>query len=76
MLGTGTTEEFFRNPKVCGEALLKAHYHQTVNRTKAIKTDYILAIQDKTTLNFTTHYAKTELGRIGGKGKKSQYGLF
>lgn len=67
---------FFRNPKVTGDALLKAHYHQTVTRAKGIKTDYILAIQDKTTLNFTTHQAKTELGRIGGKGKKSQYGLF
>ncbi|MDI9819922.1 IS4 family transposase, partial [Legionella sp. PL877] len=52
------------------------HYHETVNRAKEVKTPYILAIQDKTTLNFTTHTAKTELGRIGGKGKKSQYGLF
>ena len=47
--------------------MLQAHYHKTINRAKETKTDYILAIQDKTTLNFTTHHAKTELGRIGGK---------
>ncbi len=56
--------------------MLKAHYQKTVVRAKEMSTDYILAIQDKTTLNFTTHQAKTELGRIGGKGKKSLYGLF
>lgn len=67
---------FFCNPKVSGEALLKAHYNETVKRAKATKSPYILAIQDKTVLDFTRHLSKTELGRIGGKGKKSQYGLF
>jgi hypothetical protein len=67
---------FFCNPKVSGEALLKAHYNETVKRAKATQSPYILAIQDKTVLDFTRHLSKTELGRIGGKGKKSQYGLF
>lgn len=67
---------FFCNPKVSGDALLKAHYNETVQRAKAAKSPYILAIQDKTVLDFTTHLSKTELGRIGGKGRKSQYGLF
>lgn len=67
---------FFSNPKVSGTALLKAHYNKTVARAKAVDTRYILAIQDKTTLNFTSHSAKTELGRVAGKGKTSQYGLF
>jgi len=68
--------DFFCNPKVSGEALLKAHYHETVVRARAAKSSYILAIQDKTTLDFTTHKAKTELGRIGGRGKNTNYGLF
>lgn len=56
--------------------MLRAHYNETVQRAKATKSPYILAIQDKTVLDFTSHLSKTELGRIGGKGKKSQYGLF
>ena len=56
--------------------MLKAHYNETVKRAKATQSPYILAIQDKTVLDFTRHLSKTELGRIGGKGKKSQYGLF
>lgn len=68
--------DFFSNPKVSGAALLKAHYNETVLRAKATQSDYILSIQDKTVLDFTRHMSKTELGRIGGKGKKSQYGLF
>lgn len=67
---------FFSNPKVSGEALLTAHYNETVERSKATKSPYILAIQDKTVLDFTRHVSKTELGRIAGKGKKSHYGLF
>ena len=56
--------------------MLKAHYIETVRRASKVESPYILAIQDKTTLNFTTHTAKTELGRVCGKGKTSQYGLF
>lgn len=67
---------FFSNPKVSGAALLNAHYTETVKRAKSTKSPYILAIQDKTVLDFTSHLSKTELGRIGGSGKKSQYGLF
>lgn len=67
---------FFSNPKVTGDALLQAHYHETAHRAQATKSRYILAIQDKTVLDYTSHCSKTELGRIGGSGRTSQYGLF
>lgn len=68
--------DFFSNPKVSGEALLEPHYKNTIERVKASNADYVLAIQDTTVLNYTSHRAKTEIGRIGLTGKTHQYGLF
>jgi hypothetical protein len=68
--------DFFSNPKVSSNLLLKPHYQNTIERIKANESDYILAIQDGTVFNFTSHLAKTEIGRIGKTGKKEQYGLF
>lgn len=66
---------FFSNPKVSRSALLEPHLQKTVERIKASNAEYILAIQDGSVLNFTSHKAKTELGRIGRNGKTEQYGL-
>lgn len=61
--------------------LLEPHMQQTVERIQSCNADYILAIQDSMVLNYTTHKAKTEIGRIGSIGKKGapgkrdQYGL-
>lgn len=56
--------------------MLKEHYKNTAKRVKESKAEYILAIQDQTYLNYTSHKAKKEdLGRIGKSGNKVQYGL-
>lgn len=71
------TYDFFSNPKVSREALLEPHLQNTVSRVKETDAKYVLAIQDTTTLNFTSHKAKTEIGRIGRtKSKIDQYGLY
>ncbi len=56
--------------------MLEPHYQNTVERVCASNAEYILAIQDTTVLNYTSHLAKTEIGRIGLTGKTHQYGLF
>lgn len=66
--------DFFSNPKVTGDALIEPHYEKTAERVNQVKSKYILSIQDNTILNFTSHKAKTELGRIGRSGKTAQYG--
>jgi len=68
--------DFFSNPKVSGEGLLKAHYDQTAMRAREIAEPFILAIQDRTILDFTSHKAKIECGRINGAANTSRYGLF
>ncbi len=67
--------DFFSNPKVSREAILAPHYENTVERIKQDNSKYILAIQDSMTLNYTSHLAKTEIGRIGKSGNTEQYGL-
>lgn len=54
---------------------MEPHYTKTVERIKTTNAEYILAIQDGMRLNYTSHKAKTETGRIGKSGKKEQYGL-
>lgn len=68
--------DFFSNSKVSGEILLEPHYQNTIERVRRCNAEYILAIQDTTVLNYTSHRAKTEIGRIGLTGKTHQYGLF
>lgn len=62
--------DFFSNHKVTGDALIEPHYKKTAERVNQVKSKYILSIQDNTILNFTSHKAKTEFGRIG-RGKKT-----
>ena len=67
---------FFSNPKVSSTALLEPHYQKTAERAASLNFKYALAIQDDTVLNFTSHKAKTDIGRVGTKvGNTEQYGL-
>lgn len=68
--------DFYSNPKVSSDKLLKPHIQNTIERIKSDNSDYILSIQDTTLFNYTSHKAKTEIGRIGQNGKIDQYGLF
>lgn len=68
--------DFYNNPKVKSDKLLKPHIEKTVERVKSCTDEYILAIQDTTVFNYTSHKAKTEIGRISNSGNKDQYGLF
>ena len=54
---------FFANPSITSEALLVPHQEQALRRSS--KEDLILAIQDSTTFNFSSHPATTGLGSIG-----------
>jgi hypothetical protein len=68
--------DFFSNPKVTRKNLLEPHFDKTIERVKSSQAEYILAIQDGTYLNYTSHKAKKEsLGRIGKSGNTDQYGL-
>jgi hypothetical protein len=66
---------FFSNPKVTRLKVMEPHYANTVERIKMSDAEYILSIQDSMRLNYTSHKAKREIGRIGKTGKTDQYGL-
>lgn len=55
--------------------MLEPHILKTGRRIEAEKSEYILAIQDSTYLNYTSHKAKTSLGKIGLSKQTNQYGL-
>ena len=55
--------------------MIEPHYQETIKRIHSTDSKYILAIQDQVRLNFTNHYAKTEIGRIGKSQITDQYGL-
>jgi Transposase Tn5 dimerisation domain len=55
--------------------LLEPHYQKTADRLESVDAKYILSIQDGSVLNYSSHKAKTEIGRIGRTGKTDQYGL-
>jgi hypothetical protein len=57
------------------DKLIEPHYQQTKERIEECNAKYILAIQDQMRLTYTSHVAKTGLGRIGKPGKTDQYGL-
>lgn len=62
----------FDHPETAMEVLLSQHYTATVNRCKAEKV--VLAVQDTTSLNYSTHPATADLGLIGSS-KKGPIGL-
>jgi hypothetical protein len=55
------------------EAILAPHYESTLSR--CAKEKVVLAIQDTTSLNYTTHKATEDLGPIGSFGAQATLGL-
>ena len=57
--------------KVKMESILEPHYVATMNRAAA-ESDYVLAVNDTTGLNFTAHPATEGLGPLKNKDSKAQ----
>lgn len=57
--------------------MLTPHFKETAERIRCSPSNDILAIQDGTVLNYSTHTAKKELGRVGNTrdSKKPQQGI-
>ena len=56
---------FFKNANVTPEAIEAAHREATLGRITDLGCSLVLAVQDSTFINFTTHRATTGLGPIG-----------
>ena len=56
---------FFDNDNVTPEAIEAAHRESTIGRITDLGCSLVLAVQDSTFINFTTHRATTGLGPIG-----------
>ncbi|MBF0246300.1 MAG: IS4 family transposase, partial [Planctomycetes bacterium] len=56
---------FFDNPHTTMEATLQPHYESTLRRAMTEKV--VLAVQDTTSLNYTTHTSVTGVGPIGAR---------
>ncbi len=70
---TKAVYRFFAHKGVTMEAILKPHYETTISR--AVKEKVVLAVQDTTSLNYTTHKASEDLGPIGSFGAQATLGL-
>jgi len=62
---TKAAYRFFDHPETQMDVLLEPHYEATQQRVAAEKL--VLAVQDTTSLNYTTHPATENLGPIGSK---------
>ena len=62
---TKAAYRFLDHPESQMEILLEPHYQAT--RQRAAEHKVVLAVQDTTTLNYTTHPATTDLGPIGSE---------
>ncbi len=62
---TKATYRFFGHPEITMDKILHSHYEATLERLKEEKI--VLAVQDTTTLNYTTHSATEDLGPIGNR---------
>jgi hypothetical protein len=69
---TKAAYRFFKNQRVSMDRVLHAHKESTVERISG--HEVVLAVQDATTLNYTTHLVTQGLGAIG-TGKSDAYGL-
>jgi hypothetical protein len=67
--GTKAAYRFFNNKRVTMKEVLFPHVESTVLRIRA--NPVVLAVQDTTTLNYTTHEALEGLGPIGKPSQKS-----
>jgi hypothetical protein len=64
---TKAAYRFFDHPNVNMDAVLKSHYAATVGRLA--KQSVVLAAQDTTSLNYSTHPATENLGLIGSQSE-------
>ncbi|MCR4292312.1 MAG: IS4 family transposase [Candidatus Kuenenia sp.] len=62
---TKAAYRFLESKSTTMEKIHKSHYEATVNRIG--KESVVLAVQDTTTLNYSTHPATADLGLIGSK---------
>lgn len=62
---TKAAYRFLESESVTMEKIQRSHYEATVNRIG--KEKIVLAVQDTTTLNYSTHPATADLGLIGSK---------
>lgn len=60
---TTAAYRFFDNPRVSMSGILQSHYQATLGR--AARESVVLAVQDTTSLNYSTHPATEMLGLIG-----------
>lgn len=60
---------FFQNERATSEAILSPHRDRTVERMRGERT--VIAIQDKTFINYTGHKKTSGLGPIGDKASES-----
>jgi hypothetical protein len=60
---TTAAYRFFNNERVTMDKVLRAHTESSIERIKSHRV--VLAAQDTTTLNYTTHHATEGLGPIG-----------
>lgn len=67
------TYRFFANPEVPMESILEPHFEASLSR--AAQEGVVLAVQDTTSLNYTTHRAAEGLGPIGNKSSTPTLGL-
>lgn len=64
---------FFKNPKVSKEFILEGHFQETAARVA--EQPVVLAVQDTTFLDYSTHPQTKELGSIGSKSAGQALGL-
>ena len=62
---TKATYRFFEEKNNAMQKILASHHERTVSRVK--EENIVLAVQDTTTLNYSTHPATQDLGLIGYK---------
>lgn len=67
------TYDFFKNPKVNYDGIFTCHTKQTAQRVNESLSNVILVIQDGMRLNFTSHKAKIDIGRISQSNGKDLY---
>ena len=70
---TKAAYRFFEDPYHTMDTLLAPHYESTVNRIA--KEKVVLAVQDTTSLNYTTHPQTEGLGPIGNRNDGGAIGL-
>lgn len=70
---TKAAYRFFKNPKVRKEFILESHFEETTARVA--EQPIVLAVQDTTFLDYSTHPQTRNLGPIGSRSSEQALGL-